>query len=167
MLLVAVWDFEHQGDSSGMSGMPPCVIWLIPTKTPVDSSQFLGRLSSFLSRHFHVFRTTLCLRALLLYLLLVMAQSRVSLTFIAASWGHSPLGLSSLIHLHLSFHIKCALSDMSIQYIQFTSLRDFPSWVLKLMSLHLVICPMFRSSGQDTCFCLSFILGNYYGPPNP
>jgi hypothetical protein len=143
-----------------MSGMPPCVIWSIPTKTLVDISQLLGRLSSFSSRHFHVFRTTLCLRALLPYLLLVIAQSSVSLVFIvvshqlwiSASWGHSTLGLSLLIHLHLSLHIKCALSDMSTCYIWFTSLRDLPSWVLKSTSPHLVICPMFHSSGQDQCF---------------
>jgi len=47
-LLKAVWDSEYQGGSSGLSRVPSwCVLWSIPTKTPVDFSQFLGRFSSF------------------------------------------------------------------------------------------------------------------------
>jgi hypothetical protein len=107
-----------------------------------------------------VFRTTFCLRAFLRYLLLVVAWSRVSLALIAAShwlWisascGHSSCGWSSLILLHLSFYIKCADSDISIRYMQFISLRDFPSWFLNSTSLHLVIHLIFHNLGHVSCF---------------
>src|ERR1700733_7827532 len=88
-----------------MSGILPwCTIWLIPTKTLVVCSQFLGMFSLFLSTFLHVLRTISCLRAFLLYLLFVMVQSKVSLAFIMAShrlWsspscGHSSSSLSLL-----------------------------------------------------------------------
>ena len=106
--------------------------------------------------------------AFLPYLLFVIALSRVSLPFIMAShrlwisvsWGHSSSGLSSLILLHLSFHMKWAFSEMRIWYIQFTPFRSFPSRDLNWMKPHLVILPIFRSLGHDLCFlshrCLAF-----------
>src|ERR1700683_734234 len=114
-IFIAVWDFEHQGGLSGMSRILPwCTIGLIPTKTLVICNQFLGSSFSLLSTFFHVSRTTFCLRALLLYLLLVVDRSKVSLAFIMAShqlWisascGHSSSGLFLLTLLHLSFHTK-------------------------------------------------------------
>ena len=144
-----------------MSRIPPwCTIGLIATKTPVVCSQFLGRFFSFLSRFFHVFRTTFCFRALLPYLLLIMVWFKVSLAFIMAShllWilvscGHSPSGLSLLTLLHLRFHIKWALSKTRIRYIQLTSLRVLLSWFFKSMRPHPAMLPMFRSSGHNSCF---------------
>jgi hypothetical protein len=144
-----------------MSGIPSwCAIWLIPTKTPVTFSQFLGRFFSSLSVFFHVLRTIFSLRAFLPYLVFVMFRSSVSLAFMVAShllWisvarGHSSSGSSLLTLVHLSFHMRCALSDIRIRYKQLASQRGSPSWLRKLVSPQPVIRPMFLITGQWWCF---------------
>src|ERR1700683_3833673 len=72
--------------------------------------------------------------------------------WISTSCGHSSSGRFSLTLLHLSFHMKWALSDMRIRYIWLMSLRVLPSWFLNSTRPHPVMRPIFRSSGHVSCF---------------
>ena len=109
---------------------------VIPTKTPLLSHQLRGS-SSFLSRQpSHVRRTRLALVAFSPnFFAFVDRLSIIDLVFMACThplcnsrleWNFC--GLSSLaIHLsHLSFHIRCADSDIIISNNQFSPVSGLP-----------------------------------------
>ena len=156
-----VWDFVHQGRSSGLSRMLPwCSIWSTPTKTPGDLSQFLGKYCSFLSILSQVSNIKVCLVAFLPYLLLVEEMSSRSQALIVASHllcisrslGHSSSGLSSWILTQHSFQIRCMLSDIRMWYTRAAPGRVFPLSILNLINPHPITALIFASSGQVSCF---------------
>ena len=140
--------------------LPRCSIWLIPTKTLGDLSQFSGRLFSFLSNFLQVLSTISCFIAFLPYFWLVKDRSNIRHALMVASqwlcisnsFGHSFSGLSLWILLHLSFHMRWALLDTRILYVWLSPLRIFPPHPTTSMSPHPAIQPILISPGQASCF---------------